>query len=142
MNKSILANKTTYKLFLVCAKFSSYIYAIVQLAGLVCFTLGYTTTLPALIGGCSLITLILLYLISIVFQFCITHRVPLYYVTSVYLIGVLDLICPFGSNLEILRIYFVNAGVFILAYIYVWYKHRNIPKIDEVKEFCNKYCNC
>lgn len=142
MNKSILANKTAYKLFLVCAKFSSYIYALAQLAGLICVALGFTTAIPALIGGCSLITIILLYLISIVFQFCTTHRIPLYYVMSVYAIGVLDFIFPFGSNLELLRIYFVNAGIFILMYIYIWYKYRNITKIDEVKHFCERYCNC
>ena len=142
MNNSILGNKTLYKTFLYCTKISSYVYALIQVIGIICFYLKVNTIIPSFIGGCSLITIVLLILISYVFNFCTTHRIPIYYIISVYLIGLLDLIFPLGDILILLRIYTLNIGLFLLIYIYVWYKYRNVPKIDNLLYFCKKYCDC
>lgn len=138
---SILGNKTLYKLFLICAKFSSYFYAIIQLIGLVCYNLNINTNIPGLLGGCSLITLILLFLISFVFKFCITHRIPLYYVTGIYILGLIDKLI---INISFIRLHIIYLGIFILLYIYIWYKNRNNPKVDHIKQLCESYaeCNC
>lgn len=142
MNKSILGNKNLYKIFLYFSKISSYVYAFIQIIGILCYYLEIATNIPSFIGGCSLLTIILLFLISKVFNFCITHRIPIYYIISVYVIGLLNIIIPLVTTVLLLRIYMLNIGIFLLIYIYVWYKYRNIPKIDNLLYFCKKYCDC
>jgi hypothetical protein len=141
MNNTLGNNKTLYKLFLIFAKYSSYVYAIIQLLGLICFKFNIIINLFAFIGGCSVITLCLLFLISFVFKFCLTHRLPLYYTLCVFIITILDKIFLFGS---ILRIYFIILGIFILLYIAIWFKNKDNPKVDHIKQLCESYaeCNC
>jgi hypothetical protein len=138
---NILGNKTLYKVFLICAKFGPYLYAIIQIVGLICNIIGFYTIIPSFIGGCSIITLCLLFLISFVFKFCLTHRLPLYYTLCVFIITILDKIFLFGS---ILRIYFIILGIFILLYIAIWFKNKDNPKVDHIKQLCESYaeCNC
>lgn len=141
MDNTLGNNKTLYKLFLIFAKYSSYIYALVQIIGLFCYKFNKYTIVSSHLGGCSLITLCLLFLISFVFKFCLTHRLPLYYTLFVYFIGMLDKIFLFGS---ILRIYFIILGIFILLYIAIWFKNKDNPKVDHIKQLCESYaeCNC
>lgn len=142
MNNSILGNKTLYKIFLYCVKVSPYIYALTQIIGMMCYYFGYVTNIPSFIGGCSLLTIVLLLLISKIFNFCITHRIPIYYIISVYIIAMINTWIPLGNTLIFIRFYMLNIGIFLLIYIYVWYKYRNIPKIDNLLYFCKKYCDC
>lgn len=141
MNNTLGNNKILYKLFLIFAKYSSYVYAIIQLLGLICFKFNIIINLFAFIGGCSIITLCLLFLISFVFKFCLTHRLPLYYTLCIFIITILDKIFLFGS---ILRIYFIILGIFILLYIAIWFKNKDNPKVDHIKQLCESYaeCNC
>ena len=136
-----LGNKNLYKIFLICAKYSSYIYAFMQILGLLLCELKIITIIPSFIGGCSIFTIILLFLISHVFKFCFTHRIPLWYIVSVFLIGLIDNIFFIEP---IFRIYLLNFGIFILLYITIWFKNKDNPKVDHIKQLCESYaeCNC
>lgn len=142
MNESILGNKTLYKIFLYCAKISPYVYAIVQILGTFCYYFNIVTNIPSFIGGCSLLTVILLLLISRVFNFCLMHRIPIYYIMTVFLIALVNNLLSLGNIIILLRVNILIIGIFLLVYIYIWYKYRNIPKIDNILYFCKNYCNC
>lgn len=133
----LLGNKTLYKIFLIFSKFSSYVYALFQILALICYQLELDVTLLSYLGGCSITTIILLFLISYVFKFCLTHRIPIFYSIFVYVISLIDNLYPIAN---IFRVHFIFVGLFILIYIYIWYKCRNVPKIDHVVEFCKNYC--
>lgn len=120
-----LGNKYLYKTFLIFAKYSPYLYAIAQVLALICLKFNISIEVLAFLGGCSIISLIILFLISYTFKFCEKHRIPLYYVLSIYLIKLLDTFFLIGP---ILRIYFILLGIFILMYLYVWYKNKTILK--------------
>ena len=136
-----LGNKYLYKIFLIFAKFSPYLYAIAQTLALICLKFNISTEVLAFLGGCSIISLIILFLISYTFKFCEKHRIPLYYVLSIYLIRIIDSIFLIGP---ILRIYFILFGIFILIYLYIWYKTKDNPKVDHIRQLCESYteCNC
>jgi hypothetical protein len=42
------------------------------------------------------------------------------------------------------RIYAIITGAFMTSWIIIWYKNRNNPKIDHIKQLCDSYsdCNC
>ena len=95
--------------------------------------------------GTSIIFIILLYLISIIFRFCGTHRLSLHYVTFTYLISIFDYYIGLPlSNIGLYYLYSIITGIFITLWIYIWYKNRNNPKIDYIKQLCDNYtdCNC
>lgn len=134
-----LGNKYLYKTFLIFAKFSPYAYAILQTIALICFKFNISIEVLAFSGGCSVLTLIILFLISYTFKFCEKHRIPLYYILSIFIIRIIDSIFLIGP---ILRIYFILFGIFILIYMYIWYKTKDNPKVDHIKQLCENYDCC
>ena len=142
MHKSNIS-KNLYKIFLVFTKYLPLILALLFIANTLLAY--YKITLPFIyyFGGTSFIFIILLYLISWVFQFCHLYRIPLYYVTLSNIIGIAD---SYGliplDNLNITRVYFIIAGIAAVAYVWFVYKNRNKPKIDHIKQLCDNYCDC
>ena len=45
---------------------------------------------------------------------------------------------------DLYRIIFITFGIFMIIYIAYAYLTRNNPnrKIDYIKDFCERYCNC
>ena len=85
-----------------------------------------------------------IFIISYVFRYCYLYRVPLYYLLMVGIITSIDAFV--GIPLEILdmfRIYFINAGIFLIIFVYQMYKNRHNlnTKIDYIKNLCDRY-NC
>ena len=39
-------------------------------------------------------------------------------------------------------LYSIITGIFITLWIYIWYKNRNNPKIDYIKQLCDNYTDC
>lgn len=75
------------------------------------------------IGGVSFLTLIFLYLSSIVFKFCFYHRVFLHYVTANNIISTLDYYNIIGINYII---YLITIGLLLFALLYIHIRRYNI----------------
>ena len=74
------------------------------------------------IGSVSLVTLILLYITSYVFNFCEYHRMFLHYIVSTWIINIIDYYVGIPiSDLEYLCLQMIIAGIslFIILYLYV-----------------------
>ena len=140
---SIVENKNLYKIFLIVIKYIPTFLAILKLATLIANYLKVRLFILTCLGGTSMIMLLVLYLISYIFKFCLTHRLPLHYVTTVSVLTMLDYYL--GSSISALtsyRVYLMLSGIFITAWIIVWFVNRKNPKIDHIKQLCESYVNC
>lgn len=138
-------NKNLYKLFLIIIKFISNILAGMKIIGLVLSYFKISSFILTCSFGTSIIFIILLYLISIIFRFCGTHRLSLHYVTLITGLSIIDYYIGLPlSNIGLYYLYSIITGIFITLWIYIWYKNRNNPKIDHIKQLCDNYtdCNC
>ena len=136
-------NKNLYKIFLSIVKFIPNILAVIQIISLTLHSMGLTSFALTCIGGTSIITLIILYLISYIFKFCGTHRMSLHYVTAVTVISILDYYIGLPINNEnLFRLYGIITGAFMTSWIVIWYKNRKNPKIDHIKQLCDSYSDC
>ena len=142
---NVVLNKNLYKLFLSIIKVIPNFLAIGKVVGLILMYLELPTFALTCLSGTSIIFLILLYVISFVFQFCGTHRLSLHYVTSVTILAMIDYYIGIPiSNEYLYRLYAIITGVFMISWIIIWYKNRNNKKIDHIKQLCDAYadCNC
>ena len=83
-------DKNLYKIFLIIIKFIPNILAVIKMCSLILNYCKITTFTLTCLGGTSIITLLVLYLISYVFKFCGIHRISLHYVSLIYVITVID----------------------------------------------------
>jgi len=138
-NNSI--NKRTYKIFLIVIKYVPNILAILKILGLILSYYNIPSFELTCFGGTSIISLLILYLISFIFRFCGLYRLSLNYVTIIYLLTIIDYYIGIPlSNLGIYQLYASITGLFLTSWIYVWYKNRNNPKIDHIKQLCDNIC--
>lgn len=138
-------NKTSYKIFLSIIKFIPNILALTKIITLILSYLKITSFALTCIGGTSIIFILLLYVISYVFQFCGTHRLSLHYVSIITGLTVFDWYIGIPLNVEALyTLYAFITGAFMISWIVIWYKNRKNPKIDHMKRLCDNYadCNC
>lgn len=140
---SIVGNKNLYKIFLIIIKYIPIVLAVCKVITLITHYFKFRIFILTCVGGTSLIMLLLLYLISYIFKFCLTHRLPLHYVTTISVLTMLDYY--FGSKISVItsyRIYAILTGIFIITWILVWFVNRKNPKIDHIKQLCENYSNC
>lgn len=139
MNKNI--DKYLYKLFLMVIKYTPTLLGLLTIINFVFNYLGYNLVILSYLAGTSFIFLAILYIISWVFKFCSLFRIPLHHMTISNSIGLLrtyDILSldPLGMY----RIYFILAGLALLVYVCYRYKNRNNPKVDHIKNLCDRYC--
>lgn len=134
-------NKEFYKVFLGFIKIVPNILAVAKIIGLFLSYFQITSFALTCIGGTSIVFILLLYAISHTFNFCGTHRLSLHYVTLITALTVFDWYIGIPITVDMLyTLYFCITGVFITSWIIVWYKNRNNPKIDYIKQLCDKHC--
>lgn len=46
------------------------------------------------------------------------------------------------TTLNMYKLYAIISGVFIVLWLVVWFKNRNNPKIDHIKQLCENYAKC
>lgn len=143
MLNNTIRNKNLYKIFLSFIKIVPNILAITKIITLIFNYFLVDSLFLTCIGGTSIILLILLYLVSYIFNFCGTHRLSLHYVTLVTMITIIDYYIGIPINTKYLYYIFgIISGVFITSWIIIWYKNRNNPKIDHIKQLCERYIVC
>lgn len=140
-NKSV--NKNLYKVFIILIKYIPNILAVIQVTGLMLSYFEITSFFLTCLGGTSILFLIILYILSYLFNFCGTHRLSLHYITSANIISIFDYYIGIPlSTLGLFNIYFSVTGLFMLGCIIYWFKHKDNPKINHVKELCDKFIDC
>lgn len=140
---SIVENKNLYKVFLILIKYTPMLLAMTKLGTLITNYLKIRVFALTCIGGTSIMFLALLYIVSYVFKFCLTHRLPLHYTTLISCLTIVDYYVglPLKAN-ALYHMYVIITGVFILLWIIVWFVNRKNPKIDHIKQLCESYVNC
>ena len=142
MNNTTI-DKNLYKIFLIIIKHIPTILAIIQIIGLILSCFKISSFFLTCVGGTSILFLTIMYLLSFIFKFCGTHRLSLHYVTITYLISIFDYYIGISCSVECLyKLYGFISGIFITSWIYIWYKNRNNPKIDYIKQLCDNYTDC
>lgn len=136
-------NKNLYKIFLIIIKFIPNMLAGMKIIGLVLSYFKISSFILTCSFGTSIIFIIILYLISIIFKFCGTHRLSLHYVSLITVLSIIDYYIGLPlSNMCLYYLYSIITGIFITLWIYIWYKNRNNPKIDYIKQLCDNYTDC
>lgn len=140
---SIVENKNLYKIFLVIIKYIPTILAICKIITLITHYFKFRIFMLTCIGGTSIIFLLVLYLISYIFKFCLTHRLPLHYTSIVTIITMLDYYAGLAINtVTLYQVYLFLSGTFLISWVIVWFVNRKNPKIDHIKQLCESYAEC
>lgn len=141
MNTKLSDNKTLYKIFLIVVKYIPITLFIIQMIGIALNYIGIVLAVIPCVGGVSIIFVALLWLISYVFKFCYLYRLPLWYLTAILILTMIDSFIGIPISTEMMyRLYGFIGGSFILTFIAYAYKNRNKP-LDYIKEICDKF-NC
>lgn len=136
-------NKNVYKIFISIIKFLPNFLALLKIVGLFLSYFKITSFAITCVGGTSIVLLVLLYLISYVFRFCGLYRLSLNYISLITLITIFDFYIgiPLIVSSKFILYTFIT-GVFISLWIFVIYKNRKNPKIDHIKQLCERYAAC
>ena len=140
-----LINKRLYKIFLGLIKYTPITIAVNQIIGTILNYFGISSILITCFGGASIIFIIILFLISYVFNFCYLFRFPLIYSTIIISLKFIDGIIGLPiTTIMMFQIIAILTGIFVVLFIYYIYKNRNNPQPDPIIKLCKKYCdiNC
>lgn len=138
-NKTV-GSKNLYKIFLSVVKYLPITLALFQLSGIILNLMGIVLPIITCIGGASILFLLLLWIISYVFRFCYLYRIPLWYVTIITTLVIIDSFIGLPiTTLTLFRLHGFIAGSFIIVFIIYTYKNRNNPNIDYISDLCRRY---
>ena len=126
-----LKNKTLYKWELISIKTIPMILAAVSLLNILLSYFDIDVPLLSYIGGISLLPLIFLYLSSVVFRFCIYHRLFLHYVSLNWILNIIDYYIGIPvSNKNMFLIYIIITGVFLFLILYFHQKCKKDGSLE------------
>lgn len=110
-------SKYRYKILLIIIKYTPITIALLDLLHTILSYFNINAGIVSFFGGLSVINILFVFAASYAFEYCSTHRIPLYYVVCSNLIGLYD--TYFGipcSDKELLCLYLIIAGIFIIIY--------------------------
>lgn len=119
-----LRSKILYKLLLLLLKYIPIIIAFFYVLNTVTALLGVNLPVLSHIAGMSLFTWVFMYIAAWVFQFCIYHRMFLYYILVTDLVNIYDYYI--GINYDIVAIHatLIGTSLFLILYFYVKHNKR------------------
>lgn len=122
-----------YKLELLCVKYIPILIAVtVLIDAILSYFNIYLETLNY-IAGTSFLTLIPMYISSYAYKFCEYHRMIIHYIFTHKIITIIDLYIGIPvSDLILLSIYLVVAGIFIMVILYLHQKCKNDRNDKEI----------
>ena len=144
MSNELSKNKALYKLFLFITKYFPIFLFIMQTIALILNYFNIVLPILTCITGSSLLFMFLLLLISYVFRYCYLYRIPIW---GNIIIGILCILRFSGylpiNLIDLYRLFTFVISLTVILFVIVAYKTRNNPKIDYIKQFCERYnCNC
>lgn len=120
--KYVKRSNITHKMLILVVKYIPLVISLFYILNTALCWFNIDAPVLSNIAGVSLLTWLFLYLSNIVFQFCIYHRLFLYYILVTDIINIYDYYFQIPiSDVELLGIHSVNIGVllFILLYIHI-----------------------
>ena len=119
MTKAEMLNKTLYRVELYLIKTMPIVMCCIAILST---TLSYyDIDIPILsyIGGVSLLELLFMYVSSFAFKFCIYHRLPIHYLTIIWIVNLVDEFFRIPvTDKEFMLIHLIVAGIFIILMLY------------------------
>ena len=120
-----MVNKLLYKLTLQIFKIIPMIYALLSLLNTILSYFNINVDILSYIGSVSLVTLVLLYTTSYVFNFCEYHRMFIHYTTITWVLNIIDLYIGIPINdLEYLCLQMIIAGISLFIILYFYLKRK------------------
>lgn len=117
-------NKRMYKLELLCVKYVPIIIAAIVLLNAILARFDLYIDELNYIAGTSFLTLIPMYISSIVYKFCKYHRMFIHYILTHKIVATIDIYI--GIPLEdgmLLLLYLIIAGIFAFLALYLHQKY-------------------
>lgn len=117
-------NKRMYKLELLCVKYVPIIIAAIVLLNAILARFDLYIDELNYIAGTSFLTLIPMYISSIVYKFCKYHRMFIHYILTHKIVATIDMYI--GIPLEdgmLLLLYLIIAGIFAFLALYLHQKY-------------------
>lgn len=117
-------NKRMYKLELLCVKYVPIIIASIVLLNAILARFDVYVDELNYIAGTSFLTLIPMYISSIVYKFCKYHRMFIHYILTHKIVATIDMYI--GIPLEdgmLLLLYLIIAGIFAFLALYLHQKY-------------------
>ena len=117
-------NKRMYKLELLCVKYVPIIIAAIVLLNAILARFDVYVDELNHIAGTSFLTLIPMYISSIVYKFCKYHRMFIHYILTHKIVATIDMYI--GIPLEdgmLLLLYLIIAGIFAFLALYLHQKY-------------------
>ena len=121
-------DKELYKLTIFILKIIPVCLAICDILNTFFWLFGIDLSFLSYIGGVSFLTLIFLYISSIVFKFCFYHRVFLHYVTTNNIISIFD----YYNIIEVPYIvYLITVGILLFVLLYIHMKKYDVHILNK-----------
>lgn len=120
---SLKRNKYLYKILLILIKYIPIIVTAFYALNTLFAYLGLDIPAISNFAGMSLFSWIFMYVAAWVFQFCIYHRMFLYYILTTDIINVIDyyIVIPI-SNYKIIALHAIITGIFLFLILYFYVK--------------------
>lgn len=117
-----LRSKVLYKFLLILLKYIPIIITLFYILNIATAMIGIDIPVFSYTVGISLLTWLFMYIAAWVFQFCIYHRMFLYYVLVTDLMNIYD--CYVGIDYDTVPIHSVVVGVSLLLILYLYVKYN------------------
>jgi hypothetical protein len=122
-------SKSLYKIELKLLKILPYLAALFYLLNTILTYFGIDCIFFNIIAGHSLLSLIFMLLSSFVFNFCIYHRIPLYYMGICSCINLYDWYVGIPiTDKELLITHLIVSGITMFVILYLYLKSRSNEK--------------
>lgn len=119
-----LRSKYLYKILLILLKYIPIMIALFYVLNTVSALCGIDIPVLSNIAGMSLFTWIFMYIAAWVFQFCIYHRMFLYYILITDIINIYDYYIGINHDIVALHISLIGISLFLILYFYVKHNKR------------------
>ena len=119
-----LRSKYLYKILLILLKYIPIMIALFYVLNTISALCGIDIPVLSNIAGMSLFTWIFMYIAAWVFQFCIYHRMFLYYILITDIINIYDYYICINHDIVALHISLIGISLFLILYFYVKHNKR------------------
>lgn len=127
-----LRSKVLYKMEILCIKFIPFIIALMYFIDTLLDAYNVEIDILSHIFGTSLLPWCFLILSSVVFKFCIYHRLPMYYIAINHIISIVDYYI--GIPIDLKPWVVVHCVLFFLLIVGVVTAHQIKKKNDTINK--------
>jgi hypothetical protein len=131
MQKEEKLRKSVHKLLLLTLKVIPIITSVCYLLNTLLSYIGIDFPVLSHISGMSLFTWVFIFIATIVFKFCIYHRMFLYYILINDILNIIDYYIGIPittSNLIMLHLTIAGVFLFLILYLYVKYNQKSVSR--------------